>query len=84
MTQILGYRRKMIFKGDQEPALRVASDQISALSGDQVIMEQSPVGDSASNGDVENAVQQIQGMFRSMRSDMESRYGRVIAPDRPI
>ena len=77
MNKILGYN-KMNFKGDQEPALRVLMNRIKALSGDQCTLDESPVGDSQSNGDVESAVKQIQGQFRTMRSDLEACYKRVI------
>ena len=77
MKRILGYNR-MIFKGDQEPALRDLLERMRMLCGEQCMMEETPVGDSQSNGDVENAVMQVQGMFRTMRGDLESCYGRLV------
>ena len=53
------------------------------MSEAQVIQEESPVGESQSNGEVENAVQRIQGQFRSMRSDLESSYQNRIPRDHP-
>ena len=82
ITKILGYR-KFIFKGDQEPALRTLMDRVSRLCGEQVIFEESPVGESQSNGAIENAVQRIQGQYRSMKSDLETRYGKKIPSDHP-
>ena len=79
VCKILGYN-KMIFKGDQEPALQAFMDTVSRLSGDQVIKEQSPVGESQSNGDIENAVQKIQGLFRTFRSNLETNYGCKVKP----
>ena len=56
ISQVFGYRKKMILKGDQEPALQVVLERAARLVGDQVILEQSPVGESQSNGEIENAV----------------------------
>ena len=38
-------------------------------------MEESPVRESRSNGSIENAVQLVQGMIRTLRDALESRYG---------
>jgi hypothetical protein len=82
ICKILGYN-KMIFKGDQEPALRTFMDRVKTMCGDQCIMEESPVGESQSNGAIENAIQGIEGQFRAMRSDLESCYNRIILPSHP-
>ena len=42
------------------------------------ILLDSPVGDSQSNGDIESAIKQVQGLFRTMRSDMETNYNKVL------
>ena len=73
----------MVSKGDQEPALRVFMDRVKMVSGDQCSLEESPVGESQSNGAIENAIQGIQGQFRSMRSDLESCYNRIIPSSHP-
>ena len=57
---------------------------IKMLSGDQCILLDSPVGDSQSNGDAESAVKQVQGLFRTMRSDMETSYNRVLPANRYV
>ena len=77
VNNILGYN-KMNFEGDQEPGLRVLMSSVKALSGDQCTLDDSPVGDSQSNGDVESAVKQVEGQFRTMRSNLETCYKRVI------
>ncbi len=51
INRILGYN-KMIFKGDQEPALRSVMERIKMLCGEQCTLDETPVGDSQSNGDV--------------------------------
>ena len=45
-----------------------------AWSGEAVI-ESSPVGESPSNGQVERAVQEVQGLKRTYREDFETREG---------
>ena len=74
----------MSFKADQEPALRVLMKNVKMLSGDQRILLESPVGDSSDNGDFESAVKQVQGQFRTMRSDLETCYARVIPANHHI
>ena len=82
INKIMGYK-KAIFKGDQEPALGAMMDRIAALSGDQIIREESPVGESQSNGDVENAIQRIQGQYRTLRSNLEAMYEKKVEPEHP-
>ena len=60
INKIFGYK-KMIFKSDQEPALLSYLDGVKRYAGEQVMIENSPVGDSKGNGEIENAVQQVQG-----------------------
>ena len=70
----------MRFRGDQEPALRTMMEGIKRLCGDQCILEETPVGDSQSNGSVEATIKQVQGQFRTMRGALESKYGKIIGP----
>ena len=79
----MGYN-KLVFRGDQEPALRVMMSRIKMLSGEQCTLEDTPVGESQSNGAVESAVKEIRGMYKTMRSDMETNYGKTIPGSHPI
>ena len=55
----LGYK-KILLKSDQEPALLALLREVKTASGiDVVIPENSPVGESQSNGTIERAVQSI-------------------------
>ena len=83
MNKILGYN-KMVFRGDQEPALRTMMNRIKMMSGEQCSVEETPVGESQSNGAVESQVKEIRGMYKTMRSDMETNYRKVIPGDHPI
>ena len=51
---------------------------------DQVMMEETPIEQSQSNGRVENAVGRIQGLYRTMRSEVETQYGMKIPTDHPM
>ena len=64
----------MIFKSDQEASLGVMLDRVATMVKGDVVRELSPVGESQSNGDIENAVQQIQGMYRTFKSNVETNY----------
>ena len=82
VNNVFGYK-KVIFKSDQEPSLNVVLNSIQRNAGDQVIREKSPVGESKSNGEIENAVGRVQGMYRTVRSNLESNYGHKIESNHP-
>ena len=71
----LGYNR-IILKSDQEhseTALRQAIKR--TLSGEvEIVPEESPVGEHASNGEVENAIKVVQGMIRTIKDGLETKY----------
>ena len=74
MLNQLGYK-KYILKTDQEPSIMELKEVISRSRGDQVIMEESPVMDSRSNGFIERAIQSVQGQIRTLKSALESNLG---------
>ena len=69
----------LLVKSDQEPAIKAILDDAgrvrSSEGGGRYIMEQSPVGSSASNGVVERAILSIEQQVRVMKSAVESRWG---------
>ena len=69
----LGYK-KMILRSDQEPAIMALKESVKRERDEDIVMEESPVGESASNGSIENAVRNVQGQVRSMRDALETRY----------
>ena len=71
---LLGYK-KIIFKSDNEPAIIALKQAIKAERPEEIILEESPVGESASNGKIESAIKQVEGMFRSLKSSLEERIG---------
>ena len=69
-----GYNR-MILKSDQEPAIlnllkAVKNERAEDI---EIMLEQSPVGEHQSNGEVEITVQLLEGQLRSMKLALESR-----------
>ena len=68
-----GYR-KIIFKSDQEPAILALKDEVRRALDQDVIMEASPVGESQSNGRVENAVRRVKGQVRTRKEAPDYRY----------
>ena len=51
---------------------------------ERIIMENSPVYESKSNGMIENTIQQVQGQFRAMKDNLESRIGVRISGESTI
>ena len=52
--------------------------------GKTVIHENSPVGESSSNGAVERAIQEVQGQIRKLKINIEKKTGEMIEPNHPI
>ena len=70
----LGYKR-VVLKSDQEPAIMSLKEGVKNESGAEIVLEESPGYDSKGNGEIEQAVQLVQGQFRAMKDALESRYG---------
>ena len=79
VLDVLGYRR-LVLKSDQEPAILQLKEQVKDERTEEIIMEMSPVEDSRSNGEMEKAIQDVQGQIRTMKSSLEMRYGRSVEP----
>ena len=80
--------RRFVLKDDQEPSIKALREavirRITALKGDldiQVTPEESPVGESESNGEVESAIKQVQGQFRTVRLSLQSSYQQIVPDD---
>ena len=79
---------KVIVKSDQEPSIvavfNEAKRRWSAATGAEMLPERSPVGESSSNGEIERAVQEIQGITRTMKEFVEYPADITIDPHWPI
>ena len=63
----------MVMKADQEVAIADAQRQAVAVRSGDTVPLNSPVGESQSNGRVENAVQTVQGVIRTLKDALETR-----------
>jgi len=85
----LGYRR-IVFKTDQEFSITALKGKVSqetmkelrdGLQMDvygEMVMEESPVHESQSNGGIENAIKRWQGQLRAMLDALIAKYGKTI------
>ena len=76
--------KSVTLKGDQEPALNCLIEVIKAAWNGNASLENSPVGESESNGAVERAIQTWEGQVRTMKDALEFRMGCAIPPDHDI
>ena len=73
----LGYK-KVIVRSDQEPAIVKLKSAVKRDMAQEVICEESPVGEAQSLGSVSIQVQIVQGQVRTLRDALETRYGKRI------
>jgi len=84
VVQDLGWKR-LIFKSDNEPAIVALKRAVAkAMPGVEVILQESPVGDHAANGEAENAVKEIKRQIRVLKSVMDEKMGTAVRADHPI
>ena len=80
----LGHHR-VVFKSDQEPSIVALKHRVAKETPDrEFVMEESPVGDSQSDGLVENSIREIQKQARILKLDIELHYQTKIETDHPV
>ena len=85
----LGHSR-LIFKSDGEPAIQALVQRVVELAKveiqtlDQVGKEKSAAHDSQSNGSTEVGIQQVRGLYRTLRLCLEERLNKTIPPSHAI
>ena len=79
----LGYK-EVILKSDNEPALRSVQEEVKKRRVEPTIIDNSPVGDSRSNGAAERAVQAVGEQVRVLRKALEGRVGYQVPGSHPI
>ena len=77
-------RTKVILKTDQEPAIRDAQRAVRDKRKHEAILENSPVGESQSNGIVERCIQTVVAQVRAMKDALEKRYKQEVGSRSPI
>ena len=69
----------VVMKNDNEPALVKVVEEVgrlrAAIGGRGMVVENSPVHSSKSNGYTERSVQGVQGMIETWRSSLEEKWG---------
>ena len=69
----------VVVKTDNEPALAKVVEEIgrlrAAFGGQGMVVENSPVYSSKSNGFIERTIQSVQGLVRTWRSSLEAKWG---------
>ena len=72
-------------KSDQEPAIVDVQSAVIAKRGNALtILVNSPVGDSQSNGRVENEIKKVRNMVKAILSSLESRWCVRVARDHRV
>ena len=82
----LGHR-KIIYKSDQENAMTELWKKVKedpSVECNEMVPEESPKGDSQSNGFAETCVREVKGMTRTLKSCLEERTGEEIKMDGEI
>ena len=69
----LGYRGRVLIRCDGEPALVALRNAITAALPDGATPVKTPVGESSSNGGIENAVRTFKGLLRVHLAALERR-----------
>ena len=62
----LGYKH-IIVKSDREPSIVAVQDAVKEASKIEMVPENTPKGESKSNGNIESAVRELEGMIRSLK-----------------
>ena len=79
----LGYS-KLVIRHDPEPALTSVAEAVKNGFEGTLIIEKSPKGVKESTGEIERAVQTLEGQARTFRATLESNYGEKLPDDSPI
>ena len=77
-------RTKVILKTDQEPAIRDVQRAVRDRRKHEAILENSPVGESQSNGIVERCIQTVVAQVRTMKDALEKRCKQEVDSRNPI
>ena len=69
---VISGHRGVILKSDGESSTTALKDAVKETCDVSMGVEVSPMGDSQANGDVERAIQTVQGQVRTMKSALDS------------
>ena len=71
-------------KSDNEPSIVALIKSVKDGWSGELMMEASPKKQSQSNGEVERAVQSVQGLARTLKDFLEQKSGLEIDPKSPL
>ena len=75
---------QLIIRHDPEPALTSVVEAVKNGFEGTLIIEKSPKGVKESKGEIERAVQTLEGQARTLRAAIESNYGEKLPDDSPV
>ena len=67
----LGYMRILI-KSDKEPSIVAVQEAVKLESSAEMVPENTPAGESQSNGNIESAIRELGGMIWTLKHSIES------------
>ena len=66
--------QKHILKSGREPSIKALKDEVKSEARVEIIVEDSPEYKSKASGELEIAMQMVQGHIRAMKDRLECRY----------
>ena len=79
----LGYKRVMM-KSDQEKSIKALQRRVKEAWTGEIVMMNSPVASSQSNGSAEKAVLDMEAMVRTLKIAVDARAGECLPTELPI
>ena len=76
-VESLGYKR-VAMRTDRENSIVAVQDMVQQEAGMEIVPENSPKGESQSNGPAESAVRELAGMVRTLKDSIETKTGEKI------
>ena len=83
ILEMTGYRR-ILMKSDQENAIEALIQSVKDGWKGEIMPEGAPKGQSQSNGEVERAVQEVQGLARTLKDSLEQKSNYKLPPTSPL
>ena len=83
-SEIISFQKKIKEHREGNSSGSSSDTIINQGFGGEVILENSPVGESQANGMVEKAIQDVQGYIRALKFQLEKRIGCKIVSSNPI
>ena len=79
-----GHQKVILQSGDHEPSIIDVKHRAGTHIPTEIVCEESPVGDSNTNGSIERANQTIQGQIRAIKDYNERQIGATIGLDSSV